>query len=120
MIVHIVLFEPRPDLAEDLRQRVFDDLRASAQTIPSVRRFRIGRRIRHGLPGYERAMADDYSFAAVVEFDDLPGLKAYLQHPSHETIGRHFHQSAVRALAYDFAMFDAVHPDAAAHLLAQE
>lgn len=120
MIVHVVLFEPRPDLDEDQRQRIFDDLRGSAQAIPSVRRFRIGRRIRHGLPGYEADMIADYSFALVVEFDDLPGLKAYLQHPAHETIGRHFHQATVRALAYDFAMFDAVHADAAAHLLAHE
>lgn len=119
MIVHVVLFEPRPDLTEGGRQRVFDDLRASATTIPSVRRFRIGRRVRHGVPGYEQAMSDDYSFAAVIEFDDLSGLKAYLQHPSHEAIGRHFNQSALRALAYDYAMFDAAHPDAAAHLLAQ-
>jgi hypothetical protein len=58
-------------------------------------------------------MTEDYSFAAVIEFDDLVGLKVYLQHPAHEAIGRHFSQSAVRALAYDYAMFDAVDPDAA-------
>jgi hypothetical protein len=120
MIVHVVLFEPRPDLSEDRRQRVFDDLRASAQTIPSVRRFRVGRRVRHGLPGYEQAMRDDYTFAAVIEFEDLSGLKAYLQHPSHETIGQHFSQSALRALSYDYAMFDAAHTDAAAHVLAHD
>lgn len=120
MIVHIVLFEPRPDLSEETRQRVFADLRASAETIPSVRRFRIGRRVRHGLPGYEQAMTDEYTFAIVAEFDDLNGLKTYLRHPSHDTLGHHFSQSALRALAYDFVMSDAAHPDAAAHLLAQE
>jgi hypothetical protein len=120
MIVHVVLFEPRPELSEDCRQRVFDDLRRSAEAIPSVRRVRVGRRVRHGIAGYERAMADDYSFAAVIEFEDLSGLKAYLQHPSHETIGRHFRESALRALAYDYAMFDAAQPDTAAQLLAQE
>jgi hypothetical protein len=120
MIVHVVLFEPRADLSDALRQRVFDDLRRSAETIPSVRRFRVGRRVRHGIPGYEQAMDESFSFAAVVEFDDLGGLKTYLQHPAHETIGRHFHESVVRALAYDYAMFDAAHPDAAAHLLAHE
>ena len=103
-----------------MRQQVFDDLRASAATIASARRFRIGRRIRHGLPGYEQAMADDYAFALVIEFDDLSGLKAYLQHPSHETLGHHFRQSALRALAYDYVMFDATDRGAAAHLLAQE
>lgn len=58
-------------------------------------------------------MTEDYSFAAIIEFDDLDGLKAYLQHPAHHAIGRHFSQSAVRALAYDYAMFDAVDTDAA-------
>ena len=119
MIVHVVLFEPRPDLSEEMRQRIFEDLRTSAATIPSARRFRIGRRIRHALPGYEQAMTHDYTYALVVEFDDLPSLKAYLQHPSHEMLGRHFSQSAVHALAYDYVMFDAAHPDAGAHLLAQ-
>ena len=120
MIVHVVLFEPRPDLSEAMRQRIFEDLRTSAETIPSARRFRIGRRIRHALPGYEQAMTTDYTYAIVVEFDDVPALKTYLQHPSHEALGRHFSQSAARALAYDYVMFDATHPDAAAHLLAQE
>jgi hypothetical protein len=120
VIIHVVLFEPRPDLSEATRRRVFADLRASAEGIPSARRFRIGRRIRHGLPGYEQTMTDEYSFALVVEFDDVPGLTTYLQHPSHATLGRHFSESALRALAYDYVMSDAAHPDAAAHLLAQE
>ena len=119
MIVHVVLFEPRPDLTDAQRQRVFDDLRRSAGTIPSVRRFRVGRRVQHGLPGYEQVMRDPFSFVVVVEFDDLTGLKTYLQHPAHEAIGQHFGDSVVRALAYDYSVFDAEDPDAAAHLLAR-
>ena len=120
MIVHVVLFEPRPDLSDEARRHVLADLRASAETITSARRFRIGRRIRHGLPGYEQGMTDNYSYALVVEFDDVSGLTEYLRHPAHESLGRHFSQSALRALAYDFAMSDATHPDAAAHLLAHD
>ena len=120
MIVHVVLFEPRPDLSDQTRQGIFADLRASAETIPSARRFRIGRRIRHGLPGYEQGMTDNYSYALVIEFDDVEGLTDYLRHPAHESLGRHFSQSAVRALAYDYAMSDATDPGAAAHLLAHD
>ena len=31
-----------------------------------------------------------YEFAAILEFDDQAGLVAYLNHPSHEALGRAF------------------------------
>ena len=36
-----------------------------------------------------------------------PGLKAYLTHPAHAAIGRHFTASSVNALAYDYEMVEA-------------
>jgi hypothetical protein len=102
VIVHVVLFEPRPGLTDDQRRAVVEDLRQAAATIPSVRRCRIGPRLRHGLPGYEQAMRDDYGYAAILEFDDRVGLEAYLRHPAHEAAGRHFSDAASRALAYDY------------------
>lgn len=112
MIVHVVLFEPRADLPADARRQVLDDLQAAATTIPGVRRFRVGRRITHGLPGYEQAMRERYQYAVIIEFDDRAGLEGYLHHPAHESIGRHFATSAARALAYDFDMADALSADA--------
>ena len=55
----------------------------------------------------EQLMRDSYDFAAIIEFDDLDGLKSYLAHPSHESIGRHFTASAARSLAYDYTLVDA-------------
>lgn len=107
MILHIVLFEPRSDLTGAERQRILEDLGVAAASIPALRRCRIGRRIRHGLPGYEQAMQVDYQYAAILEFDDRAGLEAYLRHPAHEGIGRHFVASAASALAYDFEMVEA-------------
>ena len=107
MIVHIVLFQPRGDLSVADRTQLLGELRTAAATIPSVRRWRIGRRVRHGLPGYEQAMRDDYGFATIIEFDDRAGLEEYLRHPAHEAIGAHFTVSAVQALAYDYEMTDA-------------
>lgn len=114
MIAHVVLFEPRPDLGEHERQRILDGLRDAARQIPAIRRLRVGRRLRHGLPGYEQAMRDDYSFAAIIEFETQDGLLEYLAHPAHEAVGRHFTASSIRALAYDFQLVDAA--DAAALL----
>jgi hypothetical protein len=106
MIAHVVLFKPKPDLTPVQRQAVLDGLKAAATGIPSVRRLYVGRRVTHGLPGYEQMMREDYEYALIVELDDLDGLKAYLAHPHHMAIGKHFSDAAAAALAYDFEMQD--------------
>jgi len=73
VISHVVLFSPKEDLGREGRRELLDALVAASATIPSIKRFRVGRRVKHGLPGYEQHMADDYQFAAIVEFDDLDG-----------------------------------------------
>jgi hypothetical protein len=108
VIVHVVLFQPRPGLSDEHRDRLLADLRRAASEIPSIRRFRIGQRILHGLPGYEQVMTDNYEYAAIIEFDDREGLEAYLRHPAHEAAGAHFTASAERALAYDFDVSDVI------------
>ena len=106
MISHVVLFKPKHGLTTAERQAVIDDLRAAAAGIPSVRNLRVGRRIRHGVPGYELLMREDFEYVLIVEFDDAEGLKRYLAHPLHEAIGRHFKQAASMALAYDYEMME--------------
>jgi Stress responsive A/B Barrel Domain len=111
MIAHVILFSPRPELTAVARRELLEALVAASVEIPSIRKFRVGRRAKHGLPGYEQMMRDDYEFAAIIEFDDLDGLKSYLAHPSHASFGRHFTASASRALAYDYALVDAADVD---------
>ena len=106
MIVHAVLFEPRSDLSESARQQILDDLHRAAASIPSIRKVRLGERLRHGLPGYEQSMRTDYRYALLVEFDDRAGLEEYLRHPLHESIGRHFTAASSSALAYDYDVED--------------
>lgn len=117
MIAHIVLFEPRPDLSEGERKDALDSFSAATAAVPGVRNVRIGRRIRHGLPGYEQAMKQNFEYAAIVEFDDVPSLRKYLEHPSHAAAGRHFTASAASALAYDYALVGA---DEAATLVSKK
>lgn len=107
MIVHVVLFRPRPALTDAARRDLLEGLGQAAAQIPSIRRFRVGRRITHGLPGYEQAMDGAYDYAAIVEFADRDGLVAYLMHPAHQRIGQHFTASAEASLAYDYEMVDA-------------
>ena len=105
MIVHVVLFRPRPGLDAPARQRLADALRAAIQLIPSVRRSRVGRRVTHGRP-YEQLMRDNYTHIAMLEFDDLAGLKAYLEHPIHEQLGSQFFEAFEQALMYDYEVAD--------------
>ena len=101
MIAHVVLFQPKSDLDEQARQGLLDALSAALREIPSIRRARIGPRVTHGRP-YEELMAVDYSFAAILEFDSMAGLKMYLNHPAHEQLATRFFACFEQALMYDF------------------
>jgi hypothetical protein len=106
VIAHVILFKPKHSLTDTERRAVLDGLRTAATGIPSIRRMRVGRRVRHGRPGYEQLMREDFEYVVIVEFDDVAGLTAYLSHPQHAAIGQHFTQSAAAALAYDYEMED--------------
>jgi Stress responsive A/B Barrel Domain len=106
LIAHIILFKPRSDMSPEERKSVLDALASAAVDIPMIRSFRIGRRVRHGRPGYEQMMREDFEYAVIIEFDDVDGLTAYLAHSEHAAIGAHFTQSAAGALAYDYEMVD--------------
>ena len=53
-------------------------------------------------------MSVDYSYAAVLEFDDRSGLLAYLADPAHEELGHRFFASFEQALMYDFDLEEGV------------
>lgn len=101
MLLHIVLFRPKQGIAESDRAAMFAALKAAASDIPAVRRFHVGARVTHGA-AYEKLMLHDFPFAAVIEFDDLPGLQAYLRHPAHERLAALFYVLQDAALAYDY------------------
>jgi hypothetical protein len=99
------MFRPRPDLPSADRQRLAEALSVAIRDIPSVRGARVGRRVTHGRP-YEQLMTANYPYAALIEFDDLAGLKAYLEHPAHQQLAARFFESFEAALMYDYEMAD--------------
>ena len=106
MVVHVVLFRPRPDATKSDEQLMLDAIAAAAARIPSVRRFVIGTRVTHGA-AYEHLAQPDFPYLAIAEFDDLAGLQAYLHHPEHKRLGELFYQLQEAALAYDYAVMPA-------------
>lgn len=102
MIAHIVLLQPRPDLTEAQRQDALATLERAAAEVPEIRSVRVGRRVKHGLPGYEQQMSQNFEFALIIEVDDVEALKRYLQAPAHIALGQLFYTATSAALAYDY------------------
>jgi len=105
MIAHVVLFRLKAHLAESQRDGLAEALLHATRQIPSIRRVRVGTRATLGR-AYEQLMTTDYSFAAILEFDDRTGLQSYLDHPMHEQLAHHFYASVDQALTYDFEMWE--------------
>ena len=101
MVVHVVLLKPRGDISEADRADLLNALAVARREIPSIRRFVGGPRVRHGR-AYELQMVEDYAYAAIVEFDDAAGLRAYLEHPAHARLGELFGTLFSGSLAYDY------------------
>lgn len=104
MTLHVVLFTPRPDVTHAERHVFGEALERALTSIPSVRRYRVGRRVRAGA-AYDE-LPGDFEFCAVIEFDDRGGLHSYLQHPVHVELGRLFYSTAHNAFAGDFEAVD--------------
>jgi hypothetical protein len=105
MIAHLVMFRPKPHLPTDERGALVASFSRALREIPSIRRSRVGRRVTHGR-GYEQSMRENYEYIALLEFDDVAGLKAYLEHPAHHELAERFFGAFETALMYDYEMSD--------------
>jgi hypothetical protein len=103
MISHIVLFRPKASLSDADRRALIGSLQHAVGSIPAIRRATIGRRLLLNRPGYETQMAEHFEYSAILEFASAAELRAYLDHPAHDELGRRLFESAEAVLAYDFA-----------------
>jgi hypothetical protein len=106
MVLHVVLFEPRPDLSADARRALVASIERAAREIPSVRRFEVGRRLADG-PTYLVGAPPSLTYVAIVGFDDRTGLDAYLAHEAHVELGRLFNRTLSAAFVYDYEVWGA-------------
>jgi hypothetical protein len=100
LISHIVLMSPRADLPLDERAAFIDAFERAVREIPTIKAVRVGRRVTHGA-GYEQ-LAPDAEYVAVIDFDTLADLQAYLRHPAHDDLGVRFGRALRSAMVYDF------------------
>ncbi len=107
MIAHLVLLTPRPELTAAQRAAAIEVLARAAGDIPDILRFKIGKRIRHGLPGYEQLPQASYEVVLMLEMQDVDALKRYLSAPAHMALGHLFATATAEAAAYDYEIVDA-------------
>lgn len=101
MIAHVVLLKPRADLSAADRLAFVAAFERAAREIPTVRGARLGKRVAHGAD-YERGMPDTADLVAILDFEDVAGLQAYLGHPAHAELGTLFGRCVSAAAVYDF------------------
>ncbi|HWI19882.1 MAG TPA: Dabb family protein [Vicinamibacterales bacterium] len=97
-----MLFRPKPDLPAEARAALIEALKHAVDGIPQIRHAVIGKRILLNRPGYETQMAEHFEYSAILDFDSEADLRAYLDHPAHDELGRLLFMSAEAVLAYDF------------------
>ena len=105
MVLHVVLYRPRPDVTPEALASLADTIASTAAAISDVRSFRVGMRLADS-PPYFGGPFPDFPYMAVVEFDNREGLMRYLKHPAHEALGRAFNTTAEAALVYDYVVAD--------------
>jgi hypothetical protein len=111
VICHLVLFNLKDGLETADIGRFANLMRDTCVSAQSVARVRVGRRVSVDA-GYERFMGlKTYDFVAVVEFDDVEGLVAYLRHPKHDELGRMFWEYCSDALVIESQMHDPIAVD---------
>ncbi len=82
-------------------------LRTALQAIPAIKASRFGKRILVGR-SYEQSMTTDYEYAALLDFENLDGLREYLDHPAHASLATAFFMTVEGALMYDFDLGEGV------------
>jgi len=102
MISHVVLFRPKADVSAEERAALIMALTRAVDGIPSIKRANVGRRILLNRAGYETLMAEHYEYSAILDFNSADDLRAYLDHPAHDELGRLLYVTADAVLAYDF------------------
>jgi hypothetical protein len=102
MISHVVLFRTHRDLPSHERDGLLTAFERAVRDIPSVRGVRAGRRVLFGA-GYERAAPESVEVLVAIDFEDLGGLRDYLEHPVHVELAERFGRACADSMIFDFA-----------------
>jgi hypothetical protein len=106
MIVHLVLFNPKPSVTSSQKRSFAKTMRACFEAVPEIRRVRVGKPTQVD-PGYQRLFGVmTYQFVAILEFDSADGLISYLNHPTHTTLGSMFWEICESTIVSEHELID--------------
>jgi hypothetical protein len=106
MIAHVVLFRPKPSIADGERRAFAQLLQQAFREIPSLSRVRVGK-VAEGSHAGSLELGDTTDFfVAVLEFANEKALRDYLTHPKHEELARLFWQHNESTVILDAPMVD--------------
>ena len=108
MIAHVVLFTPRADLTDADARSFAQMFSVACREISSIRRVRVGRVFAQESSGSSRVGDKTYKVAAYVEFDDVAGLRAYMEHPKHTELAGLFWKYCESTVFVDAEVHDPV------------
>jgi hypothetical protein len=106
MVIHVVLYRPRPNLEQRVRSALVEAVSTARDEIPQIRRIVVGKRLMRA-QHYRLGSMPDLPYVAVIEFADREGLEGYLAHPGHERLGRLFNDTVEAGFIYDYEVADA-------------
>jgi hypothetical protein len=113
VVVHLVLFNPKPTLDKDQLKSFAQTVQAQLRAIPGITRALVGKAI-DLQPSYPRSLGDQtYEYAAIMEFQREEDLLAYLEHPTHRQLGRLFWDACGSTVVMEARMADVLQDDIA-------
>ena len=106
MILHIVLYRPKPSATPEELSELVNALEVASREIPSIRQVRVGRVVDFGFNYSNRSKDQKDINVAVFEFDDLNALKAYLAHEAHKRLASLFWSTCDQPTIIDVSAVD--------------
>jgi len=101
MIRHIVFFNLKPEIEPSDRDWLFEQMHGLSR-LPSVRRLAVGKLLEPREEWYKSRIAQDYTWAMSMEFDDEDGLYEYQHNPTHVSVGQEIRKRVSSIKIVDF------------------
>lgn len=96
MLIHIVVWKYRSDVAEAMRLNHVDSLKALDGLVPGMTRFEVGRDVLHLDRSYDTGLAS--------AFEDKEALDAYTLHEAHQKVANLGKQISEHVVSVDFIL----------------
>lgn len=93
MILHVVLMQPKSEIAAEEMQQVLTQVRTLQQQIPGIVDVQVGQNLSKKHQGY--------AYGFVMRFVDQAHLQAYAPHPAHQVVSNEIRRVCSQVIDFD-------------------